>query len=249
MLDIKIQVPYSMNPYMVSNSGSIFNPFPDSSVIIQKKIELELWKNQLYGGIDTIETSELIKFASLRTLNKETTDIVEFALNFEEDVAIMHHGVLQAACFCFPSGWIPKEKIGKSLWEIHSHVADAEKLVQSSKKIAETMAGDRSFYRTVWTVTNNKNLNQLPLNATNWMPSSINDLYFRTEIQTTMPLGNNCSSLFFVRVNMYPLSDVIEKTNLGHKIYESICSMSENILRYKNLVYIKQILDKYYNNV
>lgn len=249
MYEVEVQIPYTTKPYMVLNKGKVFNYSPDPYIIEQKKIELEIWKDKLYGTVNTAETIDLINLACVKTSKKVTTDIVEFALNFEEDVAIMHKGILQGVCFCFPSGWTPKSKVGQSLWDIHASVADSDKLVKASKKISETMASNRSFYRTVWTITNSQDLNQLPDNFNKQLPQTINDLWFRTEIQTTLPLENNHSSLFFVRVQTYPLNEILKQTNFSKKIYESICSMSDNILKYKNLVHIKQILDRYYKTI
>ena len=47
------------------------------------------------------------------------------------------------------------------------------------------------------------------------------------------------TSLFLIKVNVYPLHDVWDT-----KILESINSMSDNVLNYKGLVEIKEFLNK-----
>jgi len=76
------------------------------------------------------------------------------------------------------------------------------------------------------------------------VPKTISDLYFRTERQTSIPLDQD-SSLFFVRVDVKPLDLVFSDLEVRQRIVDSINSMSDNILHYKNLVTIKVILNNY----
>ena len=50
--------------------------------------------------------------------------LIDLTLKFEEDFAIMHKGKMETVSVCFPSGWIPKEKLGKHLSAIHEPIAD-----------------------------------------------------------------------------------------------------------------------------
>jgi hypothetical protein len=74
-------------------------------------------------------------------------------------------------------------------------------------------------------------------------PQSISDLYFRTETQTTVGIGGDIC-LFFVKVNMHPLQEVWDYPNKRQMIVDSINSMSEAVLDYKNLRIIKEIINK-----
>ena len=68
----------------------------------------------------------------------------------------------------------------------------------------------------------------------------INDfenLYFRLETQISTPL-DEFSSLFLVKVDVVPLKNVWDEV-----ILESIHSMSEDVLNYKNLSEIKKFLN------
>lgn len=64
------------------------------------------------------------------------------------------------------------------------------------------------------------------------------NLYLRVETQTTTPLDKEIS-LFFVKVDVHPLTKV-----WSNKILESINSMSNEVLEYKNLFEIKDFLNK-----
>ena len=67
--------------------------------------------------------------------------------------------------------------------------------------------------------------------------STVENLFFRLETQTSTPL-DNITSLFLIKVEVIPLKEVWDK-----KILESINSMSEDILKYKGLVKIKKLLN------
>jgi hypothetical protein len=97
------------------------------------------------------------------------------------------------------------------------------------------------FRRYVWTLTSLRSLSQLP-SYTRLTPQSINDLYFRTETQTTVGIGGDIC-LFFVKVNMLPLQQLWDDPEKRTLIVDSINSMSEAVLDYKNLGLIKRILN------
>lgn len=235
----EIKVPYTTLPHMVRATGPLFTKTTD--FVYRKSIELHLHKEDLYGTLDST-SEELIEKACLKCEVPHTKNIVDFALNFEEDVAIIHKGKLNAICFCFPSSWVPRERLGKSLGEIHTAVADSDKLVNASEKIAKVMC-EQPFERYVWTISNCGSLSQHPQTKNPNIPKYITDLYFRVEKQTSMPLDED-SSLFFVHVSTRPLDVVFEDEEMKQKIVDSINSMSYNILRYKNLEHVKNLLNE-----
>jgi hypothetical protein len=96
------------------------------------------------------------------------------------------------------------------------------------------------FRRYVWTLTSLPSLSQLP-SYTKPTPQKIEDLYFRTETQTTVGIGGDIC-LFFVKVNMHPLQQVWDDPEKRTLIVESVNSMSEAVLDYKNLGIIKEIV-------
>lgn len=236
-----IKIPYTTNPNMQRHTGIPFIQTPDPVIIKQKQYELNIWGNDLYGENDDCVENRLVQRAAELCRVNIVNNIVDLALQFEEDLAIIHQGVLAGICFCFPSSWIPKTRISWPLSEIHKAVADGEILVRSSSRIAETMATNGPFRRWVWTISNSPELNQHPNNKSNQIPKLMTDLYFRTEMQTTMPIGDGVSSLFFVKVETVPLLNVWSQ--LGSKIKSSINSMSDAVLDYKNLRDIKKMIN------
>ena len=229
-----IKVPYTTGPNMVRNEGPVFISDPNQQIIQQKRIQIELYGTDLYGQLP--EAKSVIERAALKC-NVYSDQIVDLALRLEEDVAVMHRGRLVGICFCFPSGFKPSERVGLSLSEIHKPVADSDQLVKASPGIARVMTEQPSFRRYVWTVTANPDLSNHPSNRKNVAPATMADLYFRWETQTTMRVDDD-TSLFFVKVDVVPLNTV-----WNQRILDSINSMSDAVLTYKNLHHIKTLLN------
>lgn len=219
---------------MVKNTGPVFVSPPDPAILKQKKSEIERYGRDLYGQVQGLE--RVIEKAALYC-NVYSDQIIDLALRLEEDVAVMHQGRLAAISFCFPSGFIPASRLGMFLADIHAPVADSGMLVKSSPGIAKVMCEQASFVRHVWTVTANPDLSNHPDNQKDMIPRSLSDLYFRYEHQTTAMIDGE-TSLFFVRVNVLPLSEVI-----NDRILDSINSMTDAVLTYKNLHQIKVLLN------
>jgi hypothetical protein len=99
------------------------------------------------------------------------------------------------------------------------------------------MTEQASFRRHVWTVTNNPHLSNHPSTRIDTVPQSMDDLYFRWETQTTARVDND-TSLFFVKVDVVPLREVWDQ-----RILDSINSMTDTVLTYKNLHHIKKLLN------
>ena len=242
-IEFPVRVPYTTAPNMVRNTSTVIVRDPNLAYIRQKQQELAKYGNELWAEMPGV--GPLIRKATQELGLVETSSIVNFALQIEEDVAVMHQGRLQAICFCFPSSWIPRERIGQTLTDIHGPVADGNRLRQMSQRIAETMAdpGQGSFRRHVWTIANSGELSQHPRNKSDLVPADIDDLWFRLETQTTHPVGDGLTSLFFVRVETEPLSTIWSDLEKRNTLRSSINSMTDSVLTYKNLHHIKNLLN------
>jgi len=244
-----VEVPYSTAPRMVRHQGTLAHLPARTSYLEAKRAELASLGIDLCAQIPHATLTPLLQHAAqvLHVPEPEHIQSIEdLALCLEEDAALMQDGVLSAICFCFPSSWVPAERIGMPLGQIHAHVADGQKLVAASPKIAHVM-GDLeqgSFRRYVWTITNSPKLSQHPKYKNPSTPNTVDDLYYRVETQTTLPLPSNTgrSSLFLVKVEVCPLADLWSNLDQRQTIYDSISSMSEAVLDYKNLQTIKTIL-------
>lgn len=245
-IEFPVRVPYTTTPNMVRNTGDVWKRRPNKQVLEQKRQELIRHGKDLYAQTDLAANlrlgSRALEYLGLPCWY----GLQQLAMSIEEDMAIMHKGRLETIVFCFPSSWIPRERIGQTLADIHAPVADGDRLRQASPRIAETMAdpAQGSFRRHVWTVTNSGALSQHPANKSDLVPNSIDDLWFRLETQTTAPLGDGDSSLFFVRVETEPLSTFWNNPEQRSMLLDSVNSMTDAVLTYKNLHHVKELLNK-----
>ena len=230
-----IKVPFSNNPSMQKYDGPLFNAKPDEKYLSEKHLQLKKYGKDLFGQTEQYKSSDLNKNVSQTLGLEETESLLETAMQVEEDLAVMHKGKLEAICFCFPSGWIPGRKLKADLSKLHLPVADNDLLLKSSEKLAQHM-NKQTIRRWVWNVTTVPGLSNHP-SEERPLINDFGNLYFRLETQISTPL-DEFSSLFIVKVDVISLKEVWDEL-----ILESINSMSDNIIKYKNLSEIKKFLN------
>ena len=94
----------------------------------------------------------------------------------------------------------------------------------------------QTIRRWVWNLTTVPGLSNHPSEERPLL-NDFENLYFRLETQISTPL-DEFSSLFIVKVDVISLIEVWDEL-----ILESINSMSDNIIKYKNLSEIKKFLN------
>jgi hypothetical protein len=94
----------------------------------------------------------------------------------------------------------------------------------------------QTIRRWVWNVTTVPGLSNHPSEERPQL-NDFENLYFRLETQISTPL-DEFSSLFLVKVDVVPLEDLWDEV-----ILESINSMSDDVINYKNLSEIKKFLN------
>ena len=241
-----VKVPYSTAPDIVKlKEDFTLTPISDN-MRAHKLKECSLFSDDLFNEINSAELLNCINIINANYNLPTSTSIRDLAMNVEEDIAILKSGKVSAICFCSPSGFIPSHVVGKSFFEIHQPIPDSDLLLKMSDKLTSMMADiSRGCYRRyVWTITSNPSLSQHPSLKNKIIPEVITDLHFRTESQTTIPLGDNVHMLFSVKVEMNPLSRVWDDYEKRSTLINSIESMSDAMLEYKNLKSIKSILNK-----
>ena len=220
---------------MQKYDGPLFNTNPNEKYLSEKQLQLEKYGKDLYGQTKQFENSDLNQKVS-QTLGLEATEsLLETAMQIEEDLAVMHNGKLEAICFCFPSGWIPGRELKADLSKLHQPVADNDLLLKSSKKLTKHM-NKQTIRRWVWNLTTVPGLSNHPSEERPLL-NDFENLYFRLETQISTPL-DEFSSLFLVKVDVVPLKDLWDEV-----ILESINSMSDSVINYKNLAEIKNFLN------
>ena len=230
-----IKVPFSNNPTMQKFDGLLFNQNPNKEYLLDKEAQFKKYGADLHGQTKQFKNMNLNRKVTELLGSNQSDSFFETAMKIEEDIAVMHSGKLVAVCFCFPSGWIPSNELNSDLSKLHAPVADNELLIKSSKKLEQHM-NKQTIRRWVWNVTTISNLSNHP-NIERPKIIDFDSLHFRLETQVSTPLDDE-SSLFLVKVDVFPLKKV-----WNEKILESINSMSESVLKYKNLIEIKKFLN------
>ena len=253
MFEHVIRVPFDMRPVFNQCERPSFNASDtDLSIQAQRVIELNTLGEDIWFETSTaIEENLVDKTAKkLGLMNPqddfqsmlEFKNIKQLGLAIEDDVVIMHRGKLEACFVAFPSSWNAGEKVGKSLAELHKPIADNEALVRASEGIMRAMCSGQSYHRYAWGISSLDGYSNHPLYEKPEI-KNLEDLTFRVEHERTMTIIEGETAVFLIHVDTYPLKDVL-KTDFS-LIKDAIDSMSDNVLEYKNLNKVKELMSEY----
>lgn len=174
-----------------------------------------------------------------------TSDNVVFSL--QEDFVILKvtDGSLRAEYLsvCFPSRWDPREKLGLDFMAIHQPVADNQMLQAAGPNLMAMAFMKQPMLRHVWLIVPNPALDQHPENNVAWWRESLADpapllprLYFRIERQTTWPLPQFERAVFFIRLMMSPLLEVLRAApGRAAELAASLRSMTPAVVAYRGM--------------
>jgi hypothetical protein len=167
-------------------------------------------------------------------------------LSLQEDFVVMRPGTdghLRASLLsvAFPSGWRPEEKLGQSMFEIHTLVAETQALQRSARALSEAMQSKGPFVRYVWTLSGSGALSRDPGEDSFVNISKAEQLWFRCERQITVPLFEQ-GSLFLIRVFVEPLHETLAVPGRRDRLMRSLASMSDAVLAYKGIARAREIL-------
>ncbi len=158
----------------------------------------------------------------------------QLALTVQEDLVLMHRDTLEAAWVCFPSGWNPGEKIGKSFVEIHQPVPGIDPISSRAPNLTRAMIQGR-FSRYVWGIKDNPNLSQHPSLNLDKTP----ELYFRAERQVSVGIPELERFWFLIRIYHVPLEQVLTTLERCTLLAKSVETMPNDLLEYKNMSHLK----------
>jgi dimethylamine monooxygenase subunit A len=169
------------------------------------------------------------------------------ALQLQEDFVILKNEnerlTTEYLSVCFPSRWDPREKLGLDFSQIHAPVADNQMLLAAGANIMTMAFMKQPMLRHVWLIVPSASLPQHPdQNDYSWAetlrdPSPLLPrLFFRVERQTTWPLAQFNRAVFFIRVMMSPLLDVLDVApERASKLASALRSMTPAIVAYRGM--------------
>lgn len=166
-------------------------------------------------------------------------------LAFEEDFAVLDGatGTLPWLCVCVPSHWAPEDKLGLDFAAVHAPVADNAALVAASRQLVSLVTAGDCWERFVWTISPSAWHDQHPRRHTRqpWpAPADADDFagrcWLRAERQTFFPVGRGTrQAVFAIHVMLQRLAEAVEAPGLPRRLHDSLASMSQAVLDYKNL--------------
>lgn len=180
------------------------------------------------------------------------------ALGMQEDFVILHDEPeamrTRFLSVCFPSNWNPAEKRGLDFAAIHAPVADNALLQAGGKGIIDMAFRQAPMLRHVWLLTANGDLAQHPeTRRARWEDTVaqadaagqrlIDQVFFRVERQTTLPLPALRRGVFFIRVQVAALAGVLAVApQRAGELREALVSMSEAVVAYRGMTAVRERL-------
>ncbi|OQE14941.1 hypothetical protein PENSTE_c031G01598 [Penicillium steckii] len=157
------------------------------------------------------------------------------AVNVEDDMFLLvdtpegHHTV--AFVCCFPNGFDPSTKLGKTMDEIHAPVPHYEKIGPSMERYFKKLAVGKSIKRLNWSISIGKEIYNSSGNHINHIGKKsvfvededvdILETNFRVELQTLTRLPRTKAILFSFKTYIYSIEDVKEE-GLGPELADAI---------------------------
>ena len=157
---------------------------------------------------------------------------------------------------CFPSNWNPAEKLGLDFMAIHAPVADNALLQAGARGIVDMAFRQAPMLRHVWLLTPSGDLAQHPetrrarwedalaaADAPDATGRLIDQVFFRVERQTTLPLPALRRGVFFIRVVVARLVDVLAVApGRAAELADALASMSEAVVAYRGMAAVRERL-------
>ena len=185
-------------------------------------------------------------------------DARALAEGLQEDFVILHDeaDAMRTRCLsvCFPSNWNPAEKLGLDFSAIHAPVADNALLQAGGRGIIDMAFRQARMLRHVWLLTPNGDLAQHPeTRRTRWEDALaaadaasgrlIDQVFFRVERQTTLPLPALQRGVFFIRILVAPLAGVLAVSPArAGELADALASMSEAVVAYRGMTAVRDRL-------
>ena len=202
----------------------LIDEFFDEELLLKSELAKDESK-EVFMAEENTENAGVSVLSLIRKSGVQLTDIrcdhpLERAgLSIQEDLCLMHRTsegwVLKAASLCFPSRWQLREKIGKTLGNIHGPVEGYE--VHLSQKVNNFFdrLGHEPVWRRNWFIHPDNNLYQpkRPLNGDPIIGFGEigKELFVRSERQTLQLLDLPGWILFTIRVQRTSLRDLLTR--------------------------------------
>jgi hypothetical protein len=242
----QIAVPFRMQPGLRRIDCEALRLTPlaaHSPLYAEKRAVLQAGRSRhMVAGFDAQPALDAIAAHAAQPWSDSQTPL---ELAFEEDFAVLdgQTATLPWLCVCVPSHWAPEDKLGLDFAALHAPVADNAALVAASRQLVALATGGDCWERSVWTVSPSGRYDQHPRRHARppWPDGRDPDAFaalcwLRTERQVFFPVGRGTrQAVFAIRVMLQPLAQAVRTPEQALRLRDSLASMSQAVLDYKNL--------------
>jgi hypothetical protein len=211
--------------------GSFFrNRYDESLLWERRRIIAESGSRSVF---ESSRSGEAIRFARTWISIADVVDLAQLGRLWEPDFVIVEKQnpqTLVGGCVCFPTGWLPEEKMGKPLVSAHGIVPGLNPALGA--KIAPFITGiveGRCYQRTNWGLTASEDWDQHPSCK---IPQISEKVFLRIEWQALTSLNEDLA-LFGIRIFHLTLEQLEERSRTLLK--ENLRTMPAEMLRYKRI--------------
>ena len=240
----QIAVPFRMQPGLrrLAEHEVRLTPLDTGSTLYaQKRAVLEAGQSR--HAVPGFDPSAALRAIAARA--PATDPHLPLELAFQEDFAVLDGatGTLPWLCVCVPSHWAPEDKLGLDFAAVHSPVADNAALVAASQQLVALATSGDCWERFVWTISPSPRHDQHPRRhaRTPWPATAepegfASQCWLRAERQMFFPVGQDTrQAVFAIRVMLQPLAQAVQAPGAAARLRDSLASMSQAVLDYKNL--------------
>jgi dimethylamine monooxygenase subunit A len=245
-----INVPFRMQPGLrrVASAPRLTPLDPAGSLYREKQAVFAASESRhCLAGFDPTPALDAIAARGIESgMDAAGRGEIPLELAFEEDFAVLDGatGTLPWLCVCVPSHWAPEDKLGLNFASLHGPVADNAALVAASQQLVALVTSGDCWERFVWTVSPSPRHDQHPRRHLRhpWPPTrDVDDFarqcWLRAERQTFFPVGRGTrQAVFAIHVMLQPLAEAVRAPGNARRLHDSLASMSQAVLDYKNLV-------------
>jgi hypothetical protein len=158
------------------------------------------------------------------------------ALHVQEDLVVLVRSEegwrFGAGVVCFPSHWVPSEKLGLHITGVHEPVPHYnEELAQRVDRFLDHLGPGRNAWRRNWLIHASPQLH-VPHPPALGGPVQPRDLWLRSERQILCALPATGAILFTIRTQQFPLSALATRPDVASSMALSLRSSSDSLRAY-----------------
>jgi dimethylamine monooxygenase subunit A len=138
-----------------------------------------------------------------------------------------------AGVVCFPSHWVPSEKLGLPMTGVHEPVPHYnEELAQRVDRFLDHLAPGRNAWRRNWLIHASPQLH-VPHPTAVGDPVQPRDLWLRSERQVLCALPATGAVLFTIRTQQFPLRALATRPDVASSMASSLRSSPDSLRAYR----------------